>query len=671
MRVRWGSVVGAVASLAAAACDRESIENESRGQLDASENDFTVFESGQVRPLAISSDQRWVYATNTPDNRVEIFRIADRRLVPVASVPVGLEPVALAERSAGELWVVNHLSDSVSIVDVRDPGRAHVTRTLLVGDEPRDIVFAGPRRDRAFITTAHRGQNTGRDPQLTTPGVGRADVWVFDADHLGSKLGGAPMTVITLFADTPRALAVAPDGRTVYAAAFQSGNRTTAVNERVFTRDGGLPPPFTDAQGIAAPQTSLVVKFRVDPTDQQYHWLDNVDRRWDDQVKLGLPDKDVFAIDAAANPPVARPEAAFAGVGTVLFNMAVNPVNGKVYVANTDARNEVRFEGRNEVGPAQGAPAGSVRGHFSENRITAIDPTSGAVLPRHLNKHIDYTVDGTPAEAARSLAFPTGMAITPDGKTLYVAALGSRKVGVFSTGELEADSFVPSQDNQIALTGGGPTGVALDASHGLLYVLTRFDNSIAIVDTKAKRQIDRIAMFNPEPRSVVEGRKFLYDATLTSSHGDSACAGCHIFGDFDSLAWDLGDPDGFAEPIPGPFVSDPAAPPGFNQILHSLKGPMTTQSLRGLANHGPMHWRGDRTGGTDAMLQHILPSAQPDTGTFDEQIAFKKFNAAFPGLLGRAGAADRRPDAIVHRLRPADQLSAQSDPQPRQLADRR
>jgi hypothetical protein len=217
-----------------------------------------------------------------------------------------------------------------------------------------------------------------------------------------------------------------------------------------------------------------------------------------------------------------------------------------------------------------------------------------------------------------------------------VAALGSRKVGVFSTAELEADSFVPSQANQIALTGGGPTGVALDASHGLLYVLTRFDNSIAVVDTKAKRQIDRVAMFNPEPRSVVEGRRFLYDATLSSSHGDSACAGCHIFGDFDSLAWDLGDPDGFVEPIPGPFVSDPISPPGFDQILHSLKGPMATQSLRGLANHGPMHWRGDRTGGTDETLLHILPSAQPDTGSFDEQTAFKKFNAAFPGLLGRA-----------------------------------
>ncbi|HEX8113611.1 MAG TPA: beta-propeller fold lactonase family protein, partial [Kofleriaceae bacterium] len=632
--------MGVASAIAAAGCAGEAVQGGGRAELDTIQNQtFTAFESGQVRPLALSADRRFVYATNTPDNRVQIFRIAERRLVPVGSVPVGLEPVALAERGDGELWVVNHLSDSVSVVDVTDPARAHVTRTLLVGDEPRDIVFAGAHRERAFITTAHRGQNTGRDPQLTTPGVGRADVWVFDADHLGASLGGTPLTVITLFADTPRALAVTADGRTVYAAAFQSGNRTTSVHERVITFHGGLPPPLRDAQGVAAPPTSMVVKFRVDPTDHQLHWLDNVGRRWDDHVELSLPDRDVFAIDATANPPVARAGSAFTGVGTVLFNMAVNPVSGKLYVANTDARNDVRFEGHNASGPAQGAPAGSVRGHFAESRITAIDPATGAVTPRHLNKHIDYTVDGTPEEAAKSLAFPTGMAITPDGKTLYVAALGSSKVGVFSTAELETDTFVPSQDRQIALTGGGPTGVALDAQRGMLYVLTRFDNAIAIVDTRTRRQIDRVAMYNPEPSSVVAGRKFLYDATLTSSHGDSACAGCHIFGDFDSLAWDLGDPDGSIEPIPGPFATDPPVPPGFPPfpvVLHSLKGPMATQSLRGLANHGPMHWRGDRTGGTDATLQHVLPSAQPDTGTFDEQTAFKKFNVAFPGLLGRS-----------------------------------
>lgn len=104
---------------------------------------------------------------------------------------------------------------------------------MLVGDEPRDIVFAGPNgnRNRAFITTAHRGQNTRRDPQLTEPKVSRADVWVFDADNLGTSLEGDELTVITLFTDTPRPLAVTPDGIKVYAAGFHTGNRTTTINE--------------------------------------------------------------------------------------------------------------------------------------------------------------------------------------------------------------------------------------------------------------------------------------------------------------------------------------------------------------------------------------------------------------------------------------------------------
>src|SRR4029079_3951161 len=98
------------------------------------------------------------------------------------------------------------MSDTVSVDYPSDPAHPRVKRTLLVGDEPRDIVFGGAAHNRAFITTAHRGQTAPCDPHLTPPGVGRADVWVFDATNLGpSTLGGAPLTIITLFTDTPRA----------------------------------------------------------------------------------------------------------------------------------------------------------------------------------------------------------------------------------------------------------------------------------------------------------------------------------------------------------------------------------------------------------------------------------------------------------------------------------
>jgi hypothetical protein len=92
-----------------------------------------------------------------------------------------------------------------------------------------------------------------------------------------------------------------------------------------------------------------------------------------------------------------------------------------------------------------------------------------------------------------------------------------------------------------------------------------------------------------------------------------------VFGDFDSLAWDLGNPDDIVVGNPNPFEIGGAG------VFHPMKGPMTTQSLRGLANHGPMHWRGDRTGGTTG--------GDP----LDESAAFNAFIVAFDGLLGRGG----------------------------------
>ncbi|MCK6588914.1 MAG: beta-propeller fold lactonase family protein, partial [Polyangiaceae bacterium] len=596
--------------------------------FEAEASSFAAFESGHVRPLTLSPSGDFLYALNTPDNRLEIFHVTNGGLTHKGSVTVGLEPVAVDARNNNEVWVVNHLSDSVSVVDVSDPEHPRVKRTLLVGDEPRDIVFAGPNKNRAFITTAHRGQNAPFDPQLTTEGIGRADVWVFDAANLGSSsLGGTPQTIISLFTDTPRSLAVSPDGSRVYAAGFHSGNQTTTIHKYLVRDYGGLPAPVTDHTGAEQPMTALILKFNgVD-------WVDSEGRPWNDRVKLSLPDKDVFVIDATSNPPAQLPGSAgvYTGVGTILYNMIVNPVNGKIYVSNTDANNLERFEG-------PGIFAGhSVRGNLHKTRITVLDQ-QGNVAPRHLNKHINYAACCAPlpnAENDKSLSTPLGMAISSSGSTLYVAAIGSSKIGVYSTAQLENDTFVPSTSNQIVLDNNGqpvgPTGLVLDEARNRLYVLTRFDNSIAVANTATKQVIARVPMYNPEPPSITAGRRFLYDARFTSSNGESSCASCHVFADFDSLAWDLGNPDETTLVNPGPFIASFSF--GLDSVddFPALKGPMTTQSLRGMANHGPMHWRGDRTGGNDAV------SAQPDSGTFDERAAFKKFQGAFGALLGRSG----------------------------------
>jgi YVTN family beta-propeller protein len=607
---------------------------------------FLTFESGQVRPLALSPDGTTLFAANTPDGQLEIFNVGAGGISHAASVPVGLEPVAVAVHRDGKVWVVNHLSDSVSIVDVAS---RRVVRTLLVGDEPRDIVFAGPDGNRAFITTAHRGQQLTHpsiaavrgagDPQLTTAGVPRADVWVFDATRPGRALGGVPLRIVQLFGDTPRGLAVTPDGNTVYAAVFHSGNQTTVVPEGAvcngfdpFTpcpdgsnafpgAPGGNPGPSTNLEGKPAPEVGLIVKWNA----QAGQWQDELARDWNAAVKFNLPDRDVFSIDATT----LEQTGSWSGVGTILFNLVVNPANGNIYVSNTDAHNEVRFEG-------PGGGGSTVQGHLHESRISVL--AGAQVKPRHLNKHIDYATSPAPAGVkTHSLATPLQMVVSSDGRRLYVAAFGSGKVGVFNTATLDSDSawnaFDPTVGSEayITLGAGGPSGLALDEQRNRLYVLTRFDDAVAAIDLASNDEIARVPMHNPEPAAVVTGRPFLYDARLTSSNGEASCSACHVFGDQDSLGWDLGNPDDAVITSPlgleviqfGGGAPAPINGTGIVSDLHPMKGPMTTQTLRGLVNDGAMHWRGDRAVGVFG------------TDPFDPDLSFNNFAVAFPGLLGR------------------------------------
>ncbi|NOK36439.1 hypothetical protein HMI49_24840 [Corallococcus exercitus] len=622
---------------------------------------FIEFESAHVRPLALSPDGTKLFAVNTPDNRLEVFNVTSGGLSLVAEVPVGLEPVSVAVRSNTEVWVVNHLSDSVSVVSVS--GTPHVVRTLLVGDEPRDVVFAGAN-GYAFISTAHRGQHRtdpsiasvpgAGDPQLTTPGVGRADLWVFNPAALGTTLGGTPVRILTLFGDTPRALAVSPDKKTVYAAIAQSGNRTTTINmdsvcngfgeagvclvqpdtfpwgNNLFL--GGLPGPSTNAAGAKAPETGLIVKWNSATS----RWEDTLGRNWNNGVRFNLPDKDVFAIDADG----LQQKAFYTGVGTTVFNLATNPKTGAVYATNSDANNLTRFEGPGVFGGS------TVQGNIAKMRITVIKGTT--VSPRHLNKHLDYSkLAGAPGfdPTARdhSLSTPTEMAISGDGAKLYVAAFSSSKVGVFDTAALEADTFNPrtASANYIPVSGGGPSGLVLDEARNRLYVMTRFDNAVKVIDLATKSQVASAALYNPEPPSVVQGRPFLYDANFSSANGEASCASCHVFGDKDELAWDLGNPDdavttnaidkrlassleiGAFRLLTGHPSSDVNGT-GNQNSFHPMKGPMTTQTLRGMSTSGAMHWRGDRSTGFFGA------------GAYDEALSFKNFIVAFPGLLGRA-----------------------------------
>jgi YVTN family beta-propeller protein len=521
--------------------------------------DFTNFESDPIHPIALSPNGQRLFALDIPDARLEVYDVTPQGLALADEIPVGLEPVSVCPRTDNEVWVVNHLSDDISIVDV---AAGNVVRSIRVGDEPTDVVFAktspAPNATRvAFVCLSAEDRVKAFDPVTLAP--------------IGSP--------IAIFSDDPRALALSPDTTRVYVAAFESGNKTTVVRFQDVVNGGGPPPPSPAMRADlpAAPTVGLIVHH--DGT----HWVDEVGHNWDAAVPYALADKDVFVIDAGARTITRE----ITGVGTLLFNLAPNPVSGKLFVTNTEAMNATRFEP-------------NLRGSFVRNRVSIVDPATGAVTPVHLNGHINYaTSPGPPSEIALSLAQPTDVRFTPNGTKAYVAAFGSNKLGVL-------DGTTAAVTGRVAV-GQGPVGLAMAADGARLYVLNRFDSSISIVNTATDQVLLTVPMgFDPTPAAIRGGRVFLYDAALTSGHGDASCASCHAFANFDNIAWDLGNPQGnYQDPPPNQIAG------ALLQGFHPMKGPMTTQTLRGLGDIGLMHWRADRSG-------------------------FLAFNGAFVSLMGRA-----------------------------------
>jgi len=525
--------------------------------------DFKNFETLQVHPLAITPDGSRLLALNTPDARLQVFTIGAGTLDTLGEVPVGLEPVSVRAQNDSTAWVVNQLSDDVSIVDLKT---LSVRATLRVGDEPTDVAFAGAPL-RAFVCVS-----------------GEDEVKAFDPATLLPAFSPTP-----IFGRHPRALAVGNAGAAVYVTVLDSGNKTTTIGAKAVTLLGGPSPPNPPEDSLLppAPAVGVIVQWNG------AHWVDDglpTPKIWDAALPPGfsLPAVGVSVLDANTGAVTNT----VSGVGTNNFNVAVDPGSATLYVTNTEASNRTRFEP-------------NLSGRFVQDRITLIaGGGAGAVNPVHLNAHINYAVSpGPQSERDLSLAEPIDVVVNGAAGKVYVAAMGQSRVGVLDlagnvTNRISTDG-APSPSGIAPGEPRGPTGLALDVARHQLFALNRFTNSIAILSTDTETKAGEVALrFDPSPPEIRSGRRFLYDGNL-SAHGDLACASCHVGGNFDNIAWDLGNPIGTM--VPSLQLN--------GRQVHPMKGPMTTQSLRGLADTSPFHWRGDR-------------------------LDFTRFNPAFISLLG-------------------------------------
>jgi YVTN family beta-propeller protein len=526
--------------------------------------------------LAITPDGTRLLAVNSPNGTLSVFQLSTG-LAPklIAEIPVGLEPVSVALRNNNEAWVANWLSDSISVVDL---ATGSVVRTVDVGDEPTDIIFAGSTREMAFVCVS--GGTSLLNFGVTVDQLGHGQIKVFDPTTTLTS-----PTTIEILGKQPRALARNADGSRVFVSVFESGNQTTVVKETDVTANGGLPPPNPTPNPAlpAAPKTGLIVK-RIGS-----QWMDEIGRNWNSSIPYTLADVDVFVITANGSSLPSSTSAGVTGVGTHIGNMAFDPAQSRLLVANLDDINQVRFEP-------------NLRGKFQNNRITILSNAgSGSPIVSatpDLNQHVDFgNPNGSSDERLLSLAMPSDLVRKSDG-TYFVAATSSARVGVLGNDGVVTDRIAVGQ---------GPTGLALDEPRQSLYVLNRFDQTISVVDINSKSQVNQVSIgLNPESSATRSGRRFLYDGNL-SAHGTVSCASCHLNGHRDGMVWDLGNPQGSVDPV---TVFFPGPPPiTSTDNLHPMKGPMMTQSLRGIIGNEPLHWRGDRAG-------------------------FENFNGAFASLLG-------------------------------------
>jgi YVTN family beta-propeller protein len=163
-------------------------------------------------------------------------------------------------------------------------------------------------------------------------------------------------------------------------------------------------------------------------------------------------------------------------------------------------------------------------------------------------------------ELDRYFALPFGVAIAPDKSKAFVSAAGSDNISVISVSALLksvhaahrqfANDLSASANYVITRipTGRNPRGIVLSPDGKRLYVATRMDDNITVIDTKAAKVVSSFDLGGPkEITPVRRGEQNFYNASF-AFQGQFSCANCHLDATFDGLQWDL-EPDGFGVDI--------------------------------------------------------------------------------------------------------------------------
>jgi len=449
-----------------------------------------MFLSPQTMPLAVFGG--FVYVANTAADTLDVISCDSCRVV--ARIPVGLDPVGVAVRPNGqEIWVANHISDSISVIDLREGSRTFRQITATIQDfepqslatrfdEPVAIAFAG--MDKAYVSLS--SENT---------------VAVIDGEtkQIAKRL--------TIPAQDPRAIAV--HGDRLYVLSFESGNQTQL--------SGGVGKLDGDLKTFDAWDHSI--------TNNNVLSLGHVV----DIVRNPLvPDRDLFVYDCKTDQLLHS----VSSLGTLLYGLAVD-TEGTVWVANTEARNDV-----NGRAGSRGHGLAELQNRPFLNRLTRLRFVDGVPGTAEYVE-LEPLPPDQPAPGF-ALATPTAVQISADRRYLAAVAAGSDMLFTVQpeTGVVLGRVRVGAVPQGLVLEPVGEPGVQR------AWVLNAADNSISVVRLEGGSRLNVesvIALEDPVDPVLRQGRIAFSTATASSTETFS-CASCHPDGHTDQLLWVLKTP---------------------------------------------------------------------------------------------------------------------------------
>jgi YVTN family beta-propeller protein len=170
------------------------------------------------------------------------------------------------------------------------------------------------------------------------------------------------------------------------------------------------------------------------------------------------------------------------------------------------------------------------------------------------------TVEVPLDELERYASQPFGVAIAPDKSRIYVTSGGSEMVTVIDVPRMlrfihaHPAPFVQdlsASANYVVAriaVGLNPRGLALTPDGRRLFVANRLDDTISVIDTRSNQVKKTIKLEGPLQISTNRhGEQTFYTARY-SFQGQIGCANCHIDSTFDGITWNL-EPDGFGRSI--------------------------------------------------------------------------------------------------------------------------